>query len=436
MFLILLFTFFLFVSKLFLDKKNTLSGWKANLDSNYAESVGDDQDSCFDCASVTSFTSLPNEINDFDFNLNGSSEGLTVDDIENKLTIKLIDYLDRTSEKNAKTRTDALKKMRIILSNKMMSSFVQERRDTIAETIKRCLRKGKNEEQEYAVLLSSILFITLGSTSDSDVVFEELYPLLTSSLNDKSIGSKCREQCALALAIACFISPIGIDYLKPIMDNLFSIFSNSFPNGEGVFPTLAPNITSLHNIALNAWCLLITLLPANKVLAISESSLHKIVYLLNSTDQELRLSAGETISLLHEISRECNQDFEFKSIDALSEKLKELATYSQKFRSKKDRKVERSNFRDIMRTVLEYEQPSFTIKRKDEIIELNCWSKKIQYDVFCMILESGCQIHLGENQLIRDILDLGPVPLDINMLESRKSRVSLILNPFLNFFFL
>jgi len=400
------------------DKKNTLTGLKANLDSNYAESVGD-AGSCVDCASVTSFTSLPNEIGDWDdYNLNGSSEGLSLDDLETKM----IAYLDRTTEKNAKTRTDALKKMRVILANKVMTSFIQARRDTVADAIRRCLRKGKNEEQENAVLLASILFITLGSSIDSDVVFEELYPLLSAALNDKSVGSKCREQCALALAVGCFIAPVGIDYIKQIMEQLFAIFSGSFPNGEGVYPTtLPPNITNLHNLALNAWSLLITLLPANKVLTIAELNLRKIVDLLKSTDQELRLSAGECISLLHEISRECDPEFEMKSIDELRNQLKELATYSQKFRSKKDRKVERSNFRDIMRTVLDYESPSFTVKRKDEIIELNCWTKKIQYDVFCMVLESGCQIHLGENQLIRDVLDLGPVQID-NSTSNRKYK--------------
>ena len=205
-----------------------MAGLKANLDNNYAESVGD-ADSCIDCASVTSFTSLPNEIGDWD-DYNGSTEGLSVDDLESKL----IAYIDKTSEKNAKTRTDALKKIRVILANKVMLGFVQNRRDTITDAIKRCFRKGKNDEQENAVVLASILFITLGSTTDSDIVFEELYPLLSSALNDKSVGSKCREQCALALAIGCFITPIGIDYIKSIMEQLFAVFSSSFPNGEGV----------------------------------------------------------------------------------------------------------------------------------------------------------------------------------------------------------
>lgn len=402
------------------EKKTTLTSLKVNLDSKYAESVGD-ADSFADGASVNSFTSLPNEIDDLDDYNHGSTDALSVDDLEGRL----ISYLDRTSEKQAKTRLDSLMKIRFVLSNKLMSSFAQDRRDTITEAIKRCLRKGKVDEQENAAVLASILFITLGSNTDSDVVFEELFPVLTSFLNDKSVAAKCREQCAFALAIGCFISPIGVDYLSRIMDNLFLIFSASFPNGEGVYPTLSPNIVSLHNTALNAWCLLVTLLQSNKVLSIAESNLNKLAYLLDSTDQELRLSAGESIALLHEISRESNPEFEMKSIDDLSNKLKELATYSQKFRSKKDRKVERSNFRDIMRTVLEYEEPLFTVKRKDEVIELNNWSKKIQYDVFCIILEGGCQIHLGENQLIRDILEIGQIPLDVNALENKKLRVIL-----------
>lgn len=367
---------------------------------------------------------MPNEIGDLDdLNLTGSTDGLSMDDLESRLTTNLIGYLDRTSEKNAKTRVDALKKIRLVLSHKLMSTFVADRRDTLTEAVKRSLRKGKNDEQECAVQLASLLFICLGSSLDSDIVFEELYGLLSSSLNDKAISSRCREQCALALAVGCFIAPIGVDYHKQTMDALYLVFSGSFPNGEGVYPTLSANVSALHNTALNAWCLLVTLLSAEKTLSMAQQTLHKIAQLLNSTDQELRLSAGEAISLLHEISRESDADFEMRSIDELATKLKELATYSQKFRSKKDRKVERSNFRDILRTILDYEQPSFTIKRKDELVELNSWSKKIQYDVFCTVLESGCQTHLGENQLIRDILEMGPVPLDVDMLENRKYKV-------------
>lgn len=74
-----------------------------------------------------------------DYNLNGSIEGLSIDDLE----ARLIANLDRTTDKNAKTRIDALKRIRIVLSNKFMNSFALNRRDTITEAIKRCLRKGK-----------------------------------------------------------------------------------------------------------------------------------------------------------------------------------------------------------------------------------------------------------------------------------------------------
>ena len=120
------------------EKKNPVSNFKANLDLSYAESVGD-ADSLVDNASVNSFTSLPNEIMDADdYNLNGSTEGLSIDDLE----MRLIANLDRTTDKNAKTRIDALKRIRTVLSNKFMNSFALNRRDTITEAIKRCLRKG------------------------------------------------------------------------------------------------------------------------------------------------------------------------------------------------------------------------------------------------------------------------------------------------------
>lgn len=45
------------------------------------------------------------------------------------------------------------------------------------------------------------------------------------------------------------------------------------------------------------------------------------------------------------------QDYEGKDIDSLCETLKKLATDSNKHRAKKDRRQQRSSFRDVLRAV-------------------------------------------------------------------------------------
>ena len=45
------------------------------------------------------------------------------------------------------------------------------------------------------------------------------------------------------------------------------------------------------------------------------------------------------------------QDFEIDNIDELCDKLKQLSTESHKYRAKRDRRQQKSSFRDILRAV-------------------------------------------------------------------------------------
>lgn len=60
------------------------------------------------------------------------------------------------------------------------------------------------------------------------------------------------------------------------------------------------------------------------------------------------------------------QDFEGKDIDGLCETLKKLATDSNKYRAKKDRRQQRSSFRDVLRAVEVSILSSLTCGRKSD----------------------------------------------------------------------
>lgn len=63
------------------------------------------------------------------------------------------------------------------------------------------------------------------------------------------------------------------------------------------------------------------------------------------------MAAGEMIAVVLEQLKEYDSSDEWEPDDELILKLKELATDSHKFRAKKDRKTQRSVFRDIIRYV-------------------------------------------------------------------------------------
>jgi len=42
-----------------------------------------------------------------------------------------------------------------------------------------------------------------------------------------------------------------------------------------------------------------------------------------------------------------------------------------------------------------------------ERLLIDTWCRKRQYDAFCYVLKSGMNLHLAENDLLRDIFELG-----------------------------
>jgi len=195
--------------------------------------------------------------------------------------------------------------------------------------------------------------------------------------------------------------------MDSIMEVLHSVFSASFLKGNGGLPSHTPQVTALHSSALLAWTLLLTIQPTSAVVRLAEKHMKRIIELLDSPDVDLRIAAGEAIAVLHEIAFDFDEDFEVEEMDTLCEKLRQLATDSQKFRAKKDRRIQRSSFRDILKAVEERESPSVAIKFGRERLLVDSWCRKRQYDAFCHVLGSGLNLHLSDNDLLRDIFDLG-----------------------------
>lgn len=275
------------------------------------------------------------------------------------------------------------------------------------DAIERNLKRGKGEEQGAAALLAAIVCATLGTGDEADMLFADIETQLMATANDASVSCSTRAKCATALSLCCFVAGNGGDNINAIMEVLLSVFSGSFLKGNGALPNVNPDLAALHSSCLIAWSLLLTVQPTYVVMSLTEKHVARIAELLDSSDVDLRIAAGETIAVLHEVSRECDENFEVDNPEELYEKLRKLATDSQKFRAKKDRRVQRSSFRDILRAVEEGEAPSMCVKFGRERLVIDSWCKKRQYDIFCQILGSGLNLHLSENDLLRDIFELG-----------------------------
>lgn len=67
------------------------------------------------------------------------------------------------------------------------------------------------------------------------------------------------------------------------------------------------------------------------------------------------------------------------------------------------------------------------IRFGQEVLCLDSWCRRRQYDAMCQALGSGLNLHLAENELLRDVFQLGPKLIvgDLNALkQSKLERVS------------
>lgn len=346
-------------------------------------------------------------------------EAAAIEEVEDKVK----EAIDGLTEKSVKHRQDCLKTIIKAFSTCDMEDLLENCRDTIVDALEKCLKRGKGEEQSLAAVLVALLSIQLGTDESCESMFYNFKSVLTPLINDQSGSLKGRAKCCEALGVYCFVAAEGMTDILDCMKTFEGIFKNSYVKGDGSLPVISPATAELHHSALSAWGLLLSVCPWSQVSEFVRSHLPRMPALLESSDVAIRITAGETIALLYEILyNEDEEEIASDIIDesALCNRLKMLATDSSKYRAKKDRRQQRSSFRDILRTVEEGQSPEDTIKFGNEVLVIDTWTRKRQYEALRDVVGTGMNFHLKANEFLRDVFELGPALLEENQKKSSK----------------
>ncbi|XP_005310672.1 interferon-related developmental regulator 1 isoform X1 [Chrysemys picta bellii] len=352
-----------------------------------------------------------------------TEEGPEVDEeaTQEDFEYKLKGFIDLTLDKSAKTRQAALEGLKNALTSKILYEFILERRMTLTDSIERCIKKGKSDEQSAAARLACLLCVQLGSGIESEEILKTLGPVLKKIICDGTASIQARQASATCLGVCCFIVTDDITELYSTMECLENIFTKWYQRESDTNGISSTHNTVLHISALLAWTLLLTICPVSEVKKKLEMHLHKLPNLLSCDDVNMRIAAGETLALLFELARETEADFFYEDMELLTQKLRALATDGNKHRAKVDKRKQRSVFRDVLRAVEERDFPTETVKFGPERMYIDCWVKKHTYDTFKEILGSGMQYHLQSNEFLRNVFELGPpVMLDAATLKTMK----------------
>ncbi|XP_018106606.1 interferon related developmental regulator 1 L homeolog isoform X2 [Xenopus laevis] len=275
-------------------------------------------------------------------------EGTEVDEYaaQEDFEYKLKGFIDLTMDKSAKTRQAALEGLKTGLSSKILYDFIMERRMTLTDSIERCLKKGKSEEQQVAAALACLLCCQLGSGIESEEVFRTVAPVLKSIVCDRSANTQARQACATYLGLCCFIATDDVEDVYTTMECMENLFTKQYHSESA-----ADNCSALHIQALQSWALLLTICHNSEVKKKLDIHLCKLPRLLSCGDVNMRIAAGETLALLFELAREADADFYYDDLEPLTQTLKSLATDCNKHRAKTDRRKQRSVFRDVLRAI-------------------------------------------------------------------------------------
>ncbi|XP_034019460.1 interferon-related developmental regulator 1 [Thalassophryne amazonica] len=342
---------------------------------------------------------------------NGADEGAEVneDTALEDFQYKLQGYIDNTVDKSAKTRQGALVGLKEAMSTRILYEFISDRRLTITDSIERCLKKGKGEEQRAAASLACLMCIQLGSGIESEEVFKVLKPIFKNILADGSVNIQVRQAVATSLGLCTLVTEDDVLDVQATMECFENLFTQSYMREDCTYTSQNPQTVQLHTNALLSWALLLTICTGSQLKDILCKHLPKLPGLLESEDVNMRIAAGETIALLFELARDMNSEFE--DWDGLCNKLNALATDCNKHRAKTDKRKQRSVFRDVLKAVEEGDYQAETIRFGTERMVIDSWVRKRTYDAFREFVGTAMNYHLQANKFIRDVFELGPPTL-------------------------
>lgn len=63
---------------------------------------------------------------------------------------------------------------------------------TIEDSLERCLKKGKSEEQTVAAACTCLLFLQLGAGDETEELFKAVRPVLQTIMLDGSVSCRAR----------------------------------------------------------------------------------------------------------------------------------------------------------------------------------------------------------------------------------------------------
>ncbi|CAG9132765.1 unnamed protein product [Plutella xylostella] len=176
--------------------------------------------------------------------------------------------------------------------------------------------------------------------------------------------------------------------------------------------------------------LLLPLLPAHHAASLLNEQppgFARLGGLLEACSVEVRMAAGGALAIAYELIEECFDDPQ-QHIEDMLPRLRELVKDSCKFRAKRDRKIQRATFRDILKYFEDDEIPSLTIRVGTEQITLESWAGQALYSHLARTLGAALVTMAPHSGVLRSALGLSETPAIISAADKVNKRTRALAN--------
>ncbi|EFO93776.1 hypothetical protein CRE_12802 [Caenorhabditis remanei] len=335
----------------------------------------------------------------------------------NDIYDQLVDNMERAQDKNLTIRHDGLHRVNLALRAKAVPEFINKYKETLMTMVSKMGNKQDTEAQLLATLVGLVAVQTGEEISD---LIDEPMAHMRTILMDSSRCVFLRTVCANSLAIVNRICCSEDDDVSANAKACRFAWSNTKVSGSSNDVGHAKLVAT----SLAAWCI-ITLDADLNTINEAVADQPKIVTLLASSQLEVRLAAAETLAFLHEFMQDARPGYRFPNKEHVLELLRKMMNDSSKKKTKKDKRAQRYAVRDIISFIAdEDDAPVVCVKIGQQTLSLDSCGIKIFYDMTCDLLHGGLALQLMHNEVLRDVFDLGAVPLAPESSVNKQMRVS------------
>jgi len=312
----------------------------------------------------------------------------------------LSEFIENSQDKRIDVRSKAIDGLIHILKKDYVPDYLERWKGTIFEVIEKGLKRTC-EEGVRVCTLAPLISLQLG------VEIEDYVCLAVTSMRniclDQSANESIRSSCAQAIGLCIYLSVEQFQTRFDSLQTLKDVWSSFKPS--------APGSKLLFSSALYSWILLLERFDSSFISTTIEDAQPKLCTYLNSSTVEARISAGSAMAILHEIAVEnIDEEFRFKNHSHLEDIFAELSVDSAKHRAKRDKKLQKTSFRQISGSIFGEKVSKFVVRfnRREELVTYGLHSK-LFYDCLCQLLKSHLNKHLTKNTILRQIFDLGAI---------------------------